>query len=402
MSSSYANADAPAEPYQWQEKYASSGSGRRKWIMVGSAVVILALIAIGVGVGVSVSHHHSSTHNDASTGGGNSNNPAPSSTVVPQTNPNDPSTFVKDSRLKQSFYGIAYTPEGAVYPNCTSTLSDIITDIQLMSQLTTRLRLYSSDCNQSALVLEAIKQTKVNMSVYLGNFIEPDGGVAYKRQSTVIVDVIKTYGTNNILGITVGNEYMLDYLTAAGATDPNGAVGNVAAQGLIANITDTVNTLKSLNLNKHIPVGNSDAGAYFNTQVLEAVEYGMANDHPWFANVSIDQAAGWTYEFFETTNVQPAAALSNHPTMYIAETGWPSNSSDAANMSNGPSTASIANLQEFLNTYVCQANKNGTGYFYFEAFDELWKDPIYGGVEAHWGIFNADKTLKNVTIPTCS
>lgn len=46
--------------------------------------------------------------------------------------------------------------------------------------------------------------------------------------------------------------------------------------GLIANITDTVNTLKSLNLNKHIPVGNSDAGAYFNTKVLEAVEYGVS------------------------------------------------------------------------------------------------------------------------------
>jgi hypothetical protein len=42
-------------------------------------------------------------------------------------------------------------------------------------------------------------------------------------------------------------------------------------------------------------------------------------------------------------------------------------------MSNGASTASLANLQEFLNTYVCQANKNGTGYFYFEAFDEEWK-----------------------------
>ena len=50
----------------------------------------------------------------------------------------------------------------------------------------------------------------------------------------------------------------------------------------------------------------------------------MANDHPWFANVSIDQAAGWTYEFFEEQNVQPAALLPNKPTMYIAETGWPS------------------------------------------------------------------------------
>jgi hypothetical protein len=35
------------------------------------------------------------------------------------------------------------------------------------------------------------------------------------------------------------------------------------------------NTLKSMNLKKHIPVGNSDAGSYFNTQVLSAVEYGV-------------------------------------------------------------------------------------------------------------------------------
>ena len=42
-------------------------------------------------------------------------------------------------------------------------------------------------------------------------------------------------------------------------------------------------------------------------------------------------------------------------------------------MNNGPSTASVANLQKFLDTYVCQANTNQTGYFYFEAFDEVWK-----------------------------
>jgi hypothetical protein len=81
-------------------------------------------------------------------------------------------------------------------------------------------------------------------------------------------------------------------------------------------------------------------------------------------------------------------------------------------MSNGASAASIANLQKFLDTYVCQANKNATGYFYFEAFDEKWKvsqkndseqdkicsliipllsqDDIYGGVEGHWGLFNTE------------
>jgi hypothetical protein len=34
--------------------------------------------------------------------------------------------------------------------------------------------------------------------------------------------------------------------------------------------------LASLNLAKTIPVGNSDAGSYFNTKVLEAVDYGVS------------------------------------------------------------------------------------------------------------------------------
>ena len=54
-------------------------------------------------------------------------------------------------------------------------------------------------------------------------------------------------------------------------------------------------------------------------------------------------------------------------------------------MNNGASTASIPNLQEFLDTYVCQANKNGTGYFYFEAFDEKWK------VSQRWMIWSRTK-----------
>jgi hypothetical protein len=50
----------------------------------------------------------------------------------------------------------------------------------------------------------------------------------------------------------------------------------------------------------------------------------MANDHPWFANVSVQDAAVWTWSFFEQTDVTQAQALPNNPTMYIAETGWPS------------------------------------------------------------------------------
>ena len=119
-------------------------------------------------------------------------------------------------------------------------------------------------------------------------------------------------------------------------------------------------------LNIKLPVGTADAGSFFNNEVLAAVDYGMSNVHPWFANVSIDQAAGWTADFFQENNVVVAQSLPNKPEMFIAETGWPSESSDAGNENNGPSIASVPNLQKFLDTFVCQANQNGTGYFYFE------------------------------------
>jgi len=88
--------------------------------------------------------------------------------------------------------------------------------------------------------------------------------------------------------------------------------------------------------------------------------------------------------------------------MYIAETGWPTASDDAGNANNGPSLASEANLDIFMQTFVCQANTNGTKYFFFEFFDEKWKALQFGGVEGHWGLFHQNKTLKNINIPDCS
>jgi hypothetical protein len=60
-----------------------------------------------------------------------------------------------------------------------------------------------------------------------------------------------------------------------GGNDPNSAVANQGAQILISYIQDTIKTIAAMNLPKNIPIGNSDAGAYFNTGVLETVQYGV-------------------------------------------------------------------------------------------------------------------------------
>jgi hypothetical protein len=53
------------------------------------------------------------------------NAPASSSSVSPGSSTlsnSDPSSFAKDPALAQSFYGIAYTPEGSQMPNCGNSL----------------------------------------------------------------------------------------------------------------------------------------------------------------------------------------------------------------------------------------------------------------------------------------
>jgi hypothetical protein len=83
--------------------------------VIGSIIALVGLIAVGVGVGVGISK----SHKPSSSSSGNA-------TPVNETNPNVPSSFVKNPALKKSFYGIAYTPEGAQLPSCGANLCECI------------------------------------------------------------------------------------------------------------------------------------------------------------------------------------------------------------------------------------------------------------------------------------
>lgn len=134
--------------------------------MVACAVGLLVLIGAGVGLGVALSKKSGSGGSKSSSDG--SMVVIPGTAGVVKADPNDPSKFEKDSRLKNSFYGFAYTPLGALLPDCGATQANVTEDIQLLSQLTTRIRLYGADCNQTALVLQAIQDSKVNLEVFVG------------------------------------------------------------------------------------------------------------------------------------------------------------------------------------------------------------------------------------------
>jgi len=166
----------------------------------------------------------------------------------------------------------------ALYPSCNQTLTATILDMQLLSQITTRIRLYGSDCNQTALVLEAIKQTKTNIKVFPAIFVVDKDDAGYQRQKTALQQALQTYGTDNVLGITVGNEFMLNYITENKATNANGTVGLAASAVLKTRIADIRQMLTSMSIT--LPVGTADAGSYFNNDLLGAVDFGCARLFP--------------------------------------------------------------------------------------------------------------------------
>jgi hypothetical protein len=220
----------------------------------------------------------------------NNNSSTPSST----DSPHDPSSFTKDPNLKNAFYGIAYKARlghsaltdrivqqnvltyyrGPFWPGCSRNLTDTIVDMQILSQITTRIRLYNNYCNRTALVLEAIKQTKTNIKVFLAIDVIDKDDVGYQDQKAALQLGLHTYGADNILGIIVGNEFMFKYIVGHNSASVNDTVGLVASTILKARIADIRQMLRSMSIT--LPVGTADAASYFNSDLLSAVDFGCA------------------------------------------------------------------------------------------------------------------------------
>ena len=89
---------------------------------MGLILALVGIVVIAVTAGVVVANHNKKNNNLSSS---NSGTTSQGPSTVSQTNPNDPSTFVKNPDYHQSFYGIAYTPVGSQLPDCGNTLGGL-------------------------------------------------------------------------------------------------------------------------------------------------------------------------------------------------------------------------------------------------------------------------------------
>lgn len=336
-----------AEKSEWL-KQQSSGNKRLKWI-VGSIIAVVVIAAIvGIVVGVLLSKNGGSSTPDVPTSGSGFDLNSPQIQKV-----------LNDKNLHKVFPGMDYTPLDAQYPDCLTNppVQDAVTlDVAILSQLTPAIRLYGTDCNQTQMVLHAIDKLEMNdtVKVWLGVWLE-NNQTTNTRQLNQMYDILDTYPEDHFAGVIVGNEVLFR---------EDMTLGQLGRQ-----LTTVRSKLAAKGIN--LPVATSDLGDDWTAGLAQDSDIVMANVHPFFAGVTPQEAPGWTWDFWQNTDVPLASAgRGAYPKNIISETGWPTQGgNDCGTGKKCPtktagSIAGISELNDYMDGWVCQAMANQTAYFW--------------------------------------
>ncbi|KAG5978340.1 hypothetical protein E4U55_006227 [Claviceps digitariae] len=305
--------------------------------------------------------------------------------------------LMNNKDLHKVFPGMDYTPLNTQYPDCIHnppSQNNITRDLAVLSQLTNKIRLYGTDCNQTQMVIHAIDRLglKNHVKIWMGVW-QDKNETTNARQLAQMWDIIDQYGATPFEGVIVANEVLFrkDMTITELGNLLDGVRSNFSTMGI------------------QLPVATADLGDDWTAELAAKSDYLMANIHPFFAGTSADDAAAWTYDFWSGKDKQ--FWKTDKSKNVISETGWPSGGgkncggSPVCTSSTPGSVASIDGMNTFMENWVCQALANGTNYFWFEAFDEPWKVRFNEGNkdwEDKWGMLDSNRQLKTgVKIPDC-
>ncbi|KAK3330724.1 glycoside hydrolase family 17 protein [Apodospora peruviana] len=377
-----------AEKAGWEAARTSKSKGK-KWrliIIIIIAILIIAGVVLGILFGVVFK---------------NNNRTKSSSGTVSSAlslNSDEVQALMNNPKLHKVFPGIDYTALNTQYPECIHdppSQDNVTLDVAILSQLTNTIRLYGTDCNQTQMVLHALDvlELKDTVKVWLGVW-QDDNSTTNARQLAQMWDIFDEYkDADRFKGVIVANEILFrEQMTAT-------ELGSLLAE------VRTNLTAKGFG---HLPVATSDLGDKWTAELAAQSDYIMGNIHPFFAGTPVDQAAAWTWNFWDQKTV--GFAKSDKTKNIISETGWPSQGgthcggAGTETCADG-SVAGVTELNKFMADWVCSALNNGTEYFWFEAFDEPWKvkfNTKNQNWEDHWGLIDVDRNLKDgIEIPDC-
>ncbi|KAF9401715.1 hypothetical protein BGZ94_005133 [Podila epigama] len=279
---------------------------------------------------------------------------------------------------------MAYVPMNAQMPDCFNTQASVDEELKLVEKTTKRVRLYGTDCSVLRYTMDSIQRQKLDLKVVVGIWIDKDNAT-FTRQSAEFYSVMEKYGFGNVIGVSVGNEVIFDSYQPL--------------EVLMAHIKEVKAKVVAMGQPK-LPVFTSDLEKA-NQPPLTLTgneDLAGANVHPFFSGVDVTKAASWFWNYFEHGVKKDINSNNTTPMdVWVTEVGWPT---FPASGNRNSSIPSIPNLQIFLDTWLCEANKKKLPYYYFEFFDAPWKIRPGSPVEGFWGLLTIDKKLK-VKLPDC-
>ncbi|KAG6005670.1 hypothetical protein E4U21_007786 [Claviceps maximensis] len=376
--------------------YLPSKSGthgkKRKWAVIVLVFLIVAAAIIGGVVGSIIAGNRKS-------GGGQRQSATDDlrKNGDLDINSSEIKALMNNKDLHKVFPGMDYTPLNTQYPDCIHnppSQNNITRDVAVLSQLTNKIRLYGTDCNQTQMLIHAIDRLhlKNDVKIWLGVW-QDKNKTTNARQLAQMWDIFDQYGADPFEGVIVANEILFrkEMTVTQLGTVLDGVRRNFTTRGI------------------NLPVASSDLGDDWTAGLGDESDYIMANIHPFFAGTAADTAADWTYDFW--TGKDRQYWKSDKSKNIISETGWPSTGgkncgeSPVCTSSTPGAVASIEGMNTFMENWVCQALANGTNYFWFEAFDEPWKIRFNVGDknwEDKWGLMDVNRKLKpGLKIPDC-
>ena len=342
---------------------AEQTKGKRKLkLWVGIAIGLVIVLAVVGGILGGVLSNKSS--NSSGSSGGDTNNAASDTAANGDLDKNSAEikALMNNKNLHQVFYGMDYTPWGTQYPLCLTyppSQNNVTRDMAVLSQLTNVVRLYGTDCNQTEMVLHAIdKLGLTDMKLWMGVWIDTNQTTIGRQLDQMYKVLADTKDLSVFKGVIVGNEA----LYRAGEDKAQ------SEQELITYLTDVRSNFTKLGYK--LPIATSDLGDNWNAQLVQVVDYVMSNIHPFFAGVTAEVAASWTWDFWQSHDVVLTQGNTNIKQL-ISETGWPSGGGKDCGGTDGScqpgqsgSVAGVDGMNTFMDNWVCQAMANGTEYFW--------------------------------------
>jgi exo-beta-1,3-glucanase (GH17 family) len=264
--------------------------------------------------------------------------------------------------IAYQLYGLNFSPyEGSQDPNQGAVVSadQVERSMRIIAPYTKWIRTFG--CTRGLEYAGAIAH-RLQLKIAMGAWISAD----LAANETELESLIREAQSGNVDLAIIGAEVLLR--------------GDLAAADLIAYI-------RRFRLEvPNVPVTTADVYSDLldNPDVMAACDVILANYYSYWQGINVNDALAWLH-----ARHQRLLAAAAGKEVLVSETGWPSAGDTIADAIPSPENASF-----YFKNFISWARAEGVDYFYFEAYNELWKAAYEGPQGANWGLWTQEGNLK--------